>query len=248
MKKRYQTLAVLLCTVSTMTAAEEAAKIKALLLTGGGYHDYDNQKTILSEGLSERVGIEWTIVHKDANATKEFLKTEGWSETFDVVVYNVCFADETDGGFIESLTETHAAGLPAVIIHCSLHSYHWKVDTDAWERFIGVTSMRHGRQDPIAVTTVATDHPVVKSLPVNWATPKGELYHIDKVWDTATVLANGSIDGGKSKHAVAWTNQFGKARVFGTSIGHHNETMQDKNFLDLVANGLLWSVDRLKAK
>jgi type 1 glutamine amidotransferase len=237
--------ALLLAVVPLSAKAQEAKQINALLLTGGGYHDYEKQKTILSEGISERINVKWTIVHKDANASKELLQEKGWSDGFDVVVYNICFADEKDGAFVQALTETHGAGLPAVMIHCTLHSYHWKTDNDAWVRLLGVTSMRHGKQSPITVTTVAGDHPVMKSLPKEWKTPNGELYHIDKVWDGVTVLADGSIDDGKSKHAVAWVNQFDKARIFGTSIGHHNETMQSGDFLDLVSKGLLWATGHL---
>jgi len=225
--------------------AQESKQIKALLLTGGGYHDYDKQKTILTEGISERVNVNWTIIHKDAGATKELLKDSGWADGFDVVVYNICHADETDAEFVKSITETHSAGLPAAAIHCTLHSYHWKTKSDDWVRFLGVTSNRHGKQSPIHVKTVKSDHPIMKDLPAEWSTPQGELYHIDKVWDSATVLADGTIDGEDAKHAVVWVNDFGKARVFGTSIGHHNETMADKHYLDLVSKGLLWATGNL---
>jgi uncharacterized protein len=238
---------VLLLAVTPLAAhAQEAKQINALFLTGGGYHDYEKQKSILTEGISERVNVKWTIVHKDADASKELLQEKGWSDGFDVVVYNICFADETDGAFVQNLTETHGAGLPAVMIHCTLHSYHWKTKNDAWVRMLGVTSMRHGIKAPITVKSVAGDHPIMKGLSKEWKTPNGELYHIDKVWDGVTVLADGSIDDWKSKHPVIWVNQFNKARIFGTSIGHHNETMQTGDFLDLVSNGLLWATGHLK--
>lgn len=241
------TTLVFLAAITPLTlSAQHKKPINALLLTGGGYHDYDKQKTILTEGLSERVNLNWTIVQKDANATKELLSQTGWADSFDIVVYNICHADETDAAFVKSVTETHANGLPAIIIHCTLHSYHWKTKSDDWTRFIGVTSMRHGRQDPITVNVTKSDHPIMKKLPGEWTTPAGELYHIEKVWDSATVLADGTIDGGKSKHAVAWVNEFGKSKVFGFSIGHHNETVASADFLNLVANGLLWATGNLK--
>jgi len=45
---------------------------------------------------------------------------------------------------------------------------------------------------------------------------------------------------------VIWTNQYGKARVFGTTYGHSDETFRDPVFLDYVARGLLWAAGRLK--
>lgn len=239
-------IAILFSACPFVATAQDAKPINALLLTGGGYHDYDKQKTILSEGLGKLLNIKWTIVQKDAGGTKELLQEKGWADGFDVVVYNICHANESDGEFVKSVTETHSAGLPAVIIHCTLHSYHWKTKTDDWVRFIGVTSKRHGKQHPITITSTSSDHPIMKNLPKEWTTPAGELYHIDKVWDSATVLADGTIDGGESKHAVAWVNEFGKSKVFGFSVGHHNETVASEDFLKLVANGLLWATGNLK--
>jgi type 1 glutamine amidotransferase len=34
-------------------------------------------------------------------------------------------------------------------------------------------------------------------------------------------------------------------RVFGTTIGHHNETMRQETYLDLVTRGLLWAAGKL---
>jgi type 1 glutamine amidotransferase len=46
---------------------------------------------------------------------------------------------------------------------------------------------------------------------------------------------------------VAWTNTFGKAKVFVTTMGHNNRTMSDPVYLDLVTRGLLWTVGKLSA-
>lgn len=237
------TLAVAFAPSSVLS--EEVKPLRALLITGGGYHDYEKQKTILTEGISGRINVDWTIVHKDAGETKELLRGDGWSDGIDVVVYNFCHADERDGEFIDKLVEKHSGGVHAVVIHCALHSYHWRVESDAWVKFLGVKSMRHGKQAPIAVKHTVQDHPILKALPNEWQTPKGELYHIESVGSTSTVLAEGTIDGEDKKHAVAWTNHLGDARIFGTSIGHHNETMDDANFLTLVSNGLLWAAGKL---
>ncbi|MFT4177583.1 MAG: ThuA domain-containing protein [Luteolibacter sp.] len=225
--------------------AEEAKTLRALLLTGGGYHDYNKQTTLLSEGINERIRVEWTVIHKDAEGMKEVLGTKGWTGGFDVVVYNICFANETDAAFVRQVAETHADGTPAVLIHCTMHSYHWKTKDDAWTRFLGITSMRHGKQAPITLKSVQPLHPIMKTLPEEWVTPKEELYEVKKLWDTATVLANGTIDEGKTSHPVVWTNQYGKARVFGTTLAHNDGTMQEKNYVDLLARGILWATGHL---
>ena len=222
--------------------------LKALLVTGGGYHDYKKQKTILTEGISKRAAVDWDVFMGDAKQTKEKLSEKGWADGYDVIVYNLCHAHETDGNFVEGLSKVHHEGKAAVVIHCSMHSYHWKIpgETKHWPAVLGVTSPRHGAKSPIEVSNLAKDHAIMKGFPAKWTTPQGELYHIDKVWPTATVLAKGTIDGGKKFHDCVWINTYGKGRVFGTTLGHHNETMSAETYLDMVSRGLLWATGRLK--
>ena len=42
-------------------------------------------------------------------------------------------------------------------------------------------------------------------------------------------------------------NEYGpkKSRVFGTTVGHHNETIAENTYLDLVSRGLLWAAGKL---
>src|SRR6266545_7963726 len=47
-----------------------AEPLHALLITGGCCHDYEAQKKILSEGISARANVTWTIVHEGGD-TKE---------------------------------------------------------------------------------------------------------------------------------------------------------------------------------
>src|SRR6187455_1145850 len=51
---------------STSLAAEP---LRALLITGGCCHDYEAQKKILSEGISSRANVEWTIIHEGKDRT-----------------------------------------------------------------------------------------------------------------------------------------------------------------------------------
>ena len=44
---------------------------------------------------------------------------------------------------------------------------------------------------------------------------------------------------------TVWTNTYGKAKIFATTMGHNNRTMADSVYLDLVTRGLLWAVGKL---
>ena len=73
-----------------------------------------------------------------------------------------------------------------------------------------------------------------------------ELYVIEKVWPGTTVLATSKSEKTGESHPVFWTNQYGKARVFGTTYGHSNETFEDIVFLEALTSGTLWAAGKLK--
>ena len=228
-----------------------AKRIKALMVTGEGYHDYEAQKKIISEGVGERLDIDWTILHhKTPEACKADLNKAGWADGYDIVVYNVCHAKEADTKFIDSIAAVHEAGKPAVVLHCSMHSFHWDVKVPegehaTWVKLLGVRSRNHGPKAAITVHKLEADHPVVKALPEGWKTPEGELYNVLEVLPTATALATGDNGNDKQgKQVCIWVNQYGKGKIFGTTIGHHNSTMQTKEYLDLLANGMTWALGK----
>ena len=44
--------------------------------------------------------------------------------------------------------------------------------------------------------------------------------------------------------AAASAEDDGKGKIFGTTLGHHNSTMKTKEYLDLLANGIKWAVEK----
>ena len=93
---------------------------------------------------------------------------------------------------------------------------------------------------------VKPEHPVMKGFPAKWSDAEDELYEIKKVWPNCTPLAESLTPKKESeRHPSIWVNTYGKARVFGTTLGHLNETMQQEVYLDLVTRGLLWACDKL---
>ncbi|HEX4143701.1 MAG TPA: ThuA domain-containing protein [Pirellulales bacterium] len=241
-------LALLLLSIARPATADEPAKpkIRALLVTGGCCHDYKEQKTILSEGISARAPVEWTIAYDPGTSTNikfPIYENPDWAKGFDVVVHNECVSDVKDLDWIERILKPHREGLPAVVIHCAMHCY--RGNTEDWFKFLGVTSRRHGANYPFEVINLEPQNPIMKGFGEKWQTPKGELYIIEKLWPTAKPLAHAMSRDTNNNEICIWTNQFEKGRVFGTTVGHHNEEMSDPVFLDYVTRGLLWSVDKL---
>ena len=99
----------------------------------------------------------------------------------------------------------------------------------------------------LEVKNLKPDHPIMKGFPETWTTGNEELYWITKVWPGTTVLAQAKAedDPNRKDNAVIWEHPFGKGRVFGTTLGHSNETMGNPVYLDLVTRGLLWACGKL---
>lgn len=85
----------------------------------------------------------------------------------------------------------------------------------------------------------------MKDFPADYRSAMDELYIIDKVWPNTTPLATSQSERDGEAHPVFWTNQYGEARVFGTTYGHSSETFQDKVFLDTLTRGIEWTAGRL---
>ena len=212
-------------------------------MTGGCCHNYPAQTQALQEGLSPHAKIDWTVIHEGGNGTRgkiALYDKEDWAKQFDVVVHNECFADTKDEPHVQRITQAHQAGVPAVVIHCAMHTYR-AAPFDDW-RHSGVTSRRH-------------DH---RSIPGSSGGPESS-YHegISRLTSRTNshrgkTLANGSEADGfdrqrdEKAHPVMWVNTFGKAKVFGTTYGHNDGTFRDPAFLLAVGRGLLWACDRLE--
>lgn len=236
---------VALLTVTAAFAEDAPRQLKALLITGGCCHDYAKQKDILKAGLEKRLNIVVDQVHSDDKGTKgrfDVYEKPDWAAGYDVVIHDECSADVKDIPYVENILKAHKEGVAAVNLHCAMHCY--RTGTDMWFEYLGLQSSGHGPQKPIEITFTNTDHAITKGLG-NWTTINEELYNNIKIWPTAVPLAKGKQ--GEVETVVAWTHQYGKGRVFSTTIGHNNETVGDDRYLDLLTRGILWAVDKIEA-
>lgn len=250
-------LLMVLCATAPAARAQQTAgaggqgqrPIRALYITGGGFHDFVTQARIVPPGIAERTNIEWTIDHSADTATAALIarhRNTAWADQFDVVVYNMSFSWVVDPQWIERIAHAHRdKGVGAVILHGATHSYR-RSTTDAWRELMGAASMRHDSQRQVRLERMAVAHPILKDLPKGWSPGIDELYDLDKVWPTMTPLAQAWSVETEEHHTLAWTNTLGSAKVFVTTMGHNSETMADPAYLDLVTRGLLWTVGKLQ--
>ena len=259
---RFASFALGWCVTALLTSSATAAEpqpIRALLVLGGCCHDYKAQQKLLTEGVSARANVQWTISYDPDTGTKHlnpWYEKSDWSKGFDVVVHDECTSDVKDLKVVEKILKPHRDGLPAVILHCGMHSYRTEgfPKTTPWFEFTGLASTGHGPQEPIEITFLEDDSPITAGMK-NWKTENEELYNnfTGRLQETAHPLAVGKQQwkdkDGSEKNAEAicvWTNKYnGKTKVFATTLGHNNVTVGDDRYLDLVTRGLLWSVGKL---
>ncbi|HEY0549302.1 MAG TPA: ThuA domain-containing protein, partial [Verrucomicrobiae bacterium] len=221
------------------TASRPMAKrpLRTLLITGGCCHNYKLQSEALTNAVAKLGPVEWKIIHEGGSGTRAmlpFYDDPNWAKGFDVVVHNECFADTTDTNYIRKITAAHCAGVPAVVIHCAMHTYR-ATKPDLWREFLGVTSRRHDHMSRYEVKKIEPVHPIVKGIPDGWKTPMDELYVIEKLWPNSKALATSVSEQDGKTYPVVWISQYGKARVFGTTFGHSDETFRDPVYLDYLS-------------
>ena len=151
-------LLVLSCVFLTDSAfSQDASKtkpkpLKALLITGGCCHDYKGQKDLLKKGIESRANVEVTQVHTDDTTTKarfDLYDNPEWSKGYDVILHDECTSDVVDPKYVENILSAHRNGLPAVNLHCAMHSYRLP-GKDDWFQFVGIQSAAHGPQKPLS--------------------------------------------------------------------------------------------------
>lgn len=240
--------ACLVCLLPVVSRAQEekpGRPIRALLVTGGCCHDYERQKQIITRGTSARTPIIWTVAHQGGTTTDTKIplyENPDWADGFDIVVHNECFAGVTDREFVDGILRPHREGLPAILIHCGMHSY--RTGDDRWFEFCGVQSPGHGPHYSYEINSVQPEHPVMAGFGERFVVPKGELYHSVRIFDSATPLAVAKRRDNNEPQVCIWTNDYHGTRVFGTTVGHYNETMVETTWLDMLTRGILWATDR----
>jgi type 1 glutamine amidotransferase len=233
-------------TSTSTSTSTSSGPIEALLVTGGCCHDYDFQAKAMQLAAKKRnVPIRWTIVNEGGTGNEAEIglyEKPDWSAGFDVVIHNECFAKTTNPEYIRKITQAHEAGTNAVVIHCAMHTYR-DATIDDWREFLGVTSRRHDHQSRYPVKVTAAEHSIMKGFPTDYVSVKDELYIIEKLWPNAQALATSKSEKTGDEHPVFWVNNYGKARVFGTTYGHSTETFSDEVFLDTLIRGIQWTTE-----
>jgi hypothetical protein len=219
-------------------AIDGTQPLRALILTSPGvYHNYEQQTQDIGRGIVERANVRFDV----SLAEPDRWRTTDFSTGYDVLIYNICMADNQDTALIANMRrQTEELGVPAVFIHCTMHSFR---ETDLWWSLPGLQSKAHEPLRPLRQIQEGS-HPILTGIPEDWVLPEDELY-INLDFIGQRLLSTVGEDG--QAHTTAWIAYHGLTPVFGTTLGHSEETMKNNAFQQLLANAVLFVTGNLTA-
>ncbi|MGA8100908.1 MAG: ThuA domain-containing protein [Candidatus Acidiferrales bacterium] len=213
--------------------------LKVLFITGGVYHDYKKLPRLLTSKISQMDNVKFDVV-----TGLDVLKNAKFADDYDVIVYDLCY-DDIDPVALDNALHTGRAGKPTVFIHCAVHSFRNSPQIHEWENYVGLRSKVHDKFGPFSVEKVGPPNPITVGFPSDWKTSGDELYQtIEVIPGTEPLLTAKSPRDGRV-HTIGWTHTYGQARVFATTLGHDTKTAKSPAYQRLLANGLLWTCDKL---
>ena len=105
----------------------------------------------------------------------------------------------------------------------------------------------HGKRHPFEVIVRDTAHPITRGIPTTWLQAEDELYaELRGPAENMQVLATAFSDkgtGGTGEHEpILMVVEFGKGRVFHTTLGHDAVAMRGAGFQVTLQRGAEWAV------
>ena len=132
-----------LCVLSLSAQQPGQPRINALVVSGGGCHDYALQAKVLVDAVSRAAagGLDGRDSRAGAGrrGDKPISGNPNWSKGFDIVVHNQCFADMTDEALIQP-DHFGAPGRPSGDRGSLRDAYVRASPADTWREFLGVTT------------------------------------------------------------------------------------------------------------
>lgn len=228
-------LGLLLSLVSARVALADAPLNALIITTQGVYHNYRQQTWVLAHRIAEHANVRFDVSLAEVERWRE----TDYSKGYDVLIYNFCLADKTDPELIANMRrQTEELGVPALVIHCTMHSFR---DTGLWWPMLGLKTTAH---EPLRSLTMVKrePHPIVSGIPENWTLTDDELY-INLSFEGVPLLTTRGEDG--KEHVTAWLTYPGGTPVFGTTLGHSEESIRNPPFQRMLAKALLYVTGNL---
>lgn len=170
----------------------------------------------------------------------------GLRDWYDVVLFYNMHTDTPTGegpwyeagikAALERLGQTEQ-GI-CVLHHAILAFTDWR----PWAELVGIQDRGFGFHigETVQVQVADGEHPITEGLQ-GWEMID-ETYAMADAGQGSHVLL--TTDHPKSMHTIAWTREYGKARVFCFQSGHDNQAWAQTGFRQTLTRGILWAAGR----
>jgi type 1 glutamine amidotransferase len=255
--------------LATSSSVDAAEKLKVLIIDGQNNHEWQKTTPLLDQMLqkSGRFVADVATTPKAGDDMKSFRPKFA---DYDVVVSNYNgdrWPKETEADFVEYLKN----GGGFVSVHAADNAfatwpeYNEAIGLGGWfgrdeksgpyvyykdDELVRDDSPGrcggHGQQHEFIVRTRNAEHPIMKDIPERWLHAQDELY--DTLRGPAknmTILATAYSDpntGGTGRDEPSlMVLDFGKGRVFHTTMGHADYSMDCVGFITTLLRGAEWA-------
>jgi type 1 glutamine amidotransferase len=221
-------LIVLLSTV-LVPEAVAAEKTKILLLGGRG-HDWKGFHEVIAKVLERTGDFELTLSVELDDLEAETI------EKYDVVLFYGSGGNFTDEAQERGLGQFVKSGGGLVGVHAT-DAFK---KSDVYWRLLGGRFIGHGG-GTFTIRVVDKKHPIMATLTDFEITD--ETYR-DKYHPDFKLHSLGRIDRGQEQQSMIWAQEYGKGRVFNTTLGHGRPAFNNPHLQKLIVRGLYWAAGR----
>jgi len=234
-----------------------AKPVKVLILTGQSdlpYHHWREtsnclRRILLDTGRFEvYTNEEARSIGADAFEDYDLVAINYNGQRWSAVTESAIEASVRDG---KGLLAFHQASYGSFFGHVFKDGkWHIGPAGSGWNEFakmIGASwqpqNIGHARRGVFTAKWKDFEHPISRGLPVEFIIDD-EIYHRIDLAPTARVLADVFSPaelGGTGRHEpVIWTNEYGKGRIFFTTLGHDAQAFYQTGFINALARGAEW--------
>lgn len=211
---------------------DPAEKVHILYMAGGSFHDHLGVASVLRRFLEVR--HEYYVTYSEDYS----VFTRSLSE-YDIIIMNgmpKTLLDDELAGFLEAVRE----GKPVLGLHSATAAM--SRDTARMKTYDEVFGAHFNGHPPIhrfPVEIKEPNHPITQNLgPFEIY---DEMYFFGNIPNGSTILIEAEHNE-RGRTPTAWVKQYGKGKVFYTSLGHGVGAATNRYFQQLLLNALEWLV------
>ena len=213
-------------------------KPKLCMISGSFEYDSEGSLTIFHNYMEQNHGIRSSmIIYKTED---DDIPLEPIDDTDVLLVFTRRL--NTEGKELERFKAYCAQGRPIMGVRTASHAFQKWLAFD--KEVLGGNYHGHYGRGPTTTVTIADggqEHPILAGAKTPLAS-KASLYKTSPLAKTTKVLLMGTIPD-QEPEPVAWTNTYGKSRVFYTSLGSVDD-FNNTEFRRLLINAVFWAMNK----